>query len=110
MSYPHWSHWISYETSTMSRIELTTIIVESYEKLLNYKKRFRRITEKEYWREKFFIDLEKIFIKEFDEIMRIEDLKERKIRLEEISAISKDPLLASFHILTQKKKQNRRLE
>lgn len=101
MSYPHWSQWISYETNNMSHLDIAYTILKSAGRLLEYKRRFGRITEDEYKREKLRLELDKIFVKEFDEIMKIEDKEERNNRIKELAEIAKDPLLSLSYILTE---------
>lgn len=101
MSYPHWSQWISYETNNMSHLDIAYTILESAGRLLEYKRRFGRVTEDEYKREKLRLELDKIFVKEFDEIMKIEDKEEQNNRIKELAEIAKDPLLSLSYILTE---------
>lgn len=65
MSSPHWMYWISYETLNAYTLDLANLILESSEKLLNYKKEWGMITEN---------DLDRIFISEFDEIIKSKTL------------------------------------
>lgn len=101
MNLPHWSQWISYETANLSRLDIAHMILKSAEKLLEYKIKFGRITENEYKHEKLILDLDKIFIKKFDEIMKINDEKDRNAKIKELAEISKDPLLSLSYILTE---------
>ncbi|MEM2123526.1 MAG: radical SAM protein [Candidatus Bathyarchaeia archaeon] len=101
MNSPHWSQWISYETKNLSRQDVAYMILKSAEKLLEYKKIFGRIREKEYENEKLILNLDKIFIREFDELMKMEDEEDRNNRIRELAEISKDPLLSLSYILTE---------
>ena len=101
MSSPHWSQWISYETANLSRLDIAYMILESAEKLLEYKRNFDRITENEYRGEKLILDLDKVFTRKMDEIMKIEDERDRDSKIRELAEISKDPLLSQSYILTE---------
>jgi len=103
MRSPHWMYWISYETSNMSTLDLANSILESSQKLLDHKKEYGMITEKEHKQGKLLVDLDRIFVSEFEEIMKIEDLDKRNNRIKELAEISKDPLLSLSYVLTQSK-------
>jgi len=104
MRSPHWMHWISYETLDMRTLDLANSIIESSEKLLDIKKEHSMITEKEHKQGKLLVDLDRIFVSEFDEIMKIEDPDKRNKRIRELFEISKDPLLSLSYVLTQSKR------
>ncbi|MEM2921779.1 MAG: cobalamin-dependent protein [Candidatus Bathyarchaeia archaeon] len=103
MDLPHWSQWISYETVNMSGLDLANSILESLDVLLRLKREHGRITEKEYGREKLILDLDKIFVSDFVEIMKLEKPNERNARVKELAEIAKDPLLSLSYIQTQGK-------
>lgn len=104
MRSPHWMHWISYETSNMSTLDLANLILESSEEIINNKKDYGMITEKEHKQRKLRVALDRIFVSEFDEIMKIEDPDKRNNRIKELAEIAKDPLLSLSYVLTQSKK------
>jgi len=97
---PFWAHWISYETLSMDTVDLANIILDSLKKQLEYKKECELITEEEFKQMKLRIDVEKIFLSDFDKIMKIEDFAERTNRIKELYIISKDPVLLRSYILT----------
>jgi len=100
---PHWSRWINYEIPSLGGpLKIAKVTLQSLRKLLEYKRKFNRITDKEYWQERFFIDLDNIFISEFDKIIKIRnfDLYQKKIR--ELAEIAKDRRLGLYHILINK--------
>lgn len=100
MSLPHWKYWISYETLYMNRSDLARIALDSSEKLLSIKRDLGFITSKEFSQEKLQIDLDRIFISEFDKIMKLKDPEERRERIKELAEISKDPILSWSYVLT----------
>lgn len=104
MRSPHWMHWISYETLNMSTLDLANLILESSEEIINNKKDYGMITEKEHKQRKLRVALDRIFVSEFDEIMKIEDPDKRNDRIKELAEIAKDPLLSLSYVLTQSKK------
>ncbi len=103
MEAPHWSQWISYETVNMSRHELADAILRCSDEFLKITRELGRITEKEYQRQRLSLELDRIFISEFEEIMKIENPAVRDEKIRELAMISKDPLLSHSYVLTQTK-------
>ncbi|MHA1834872.1 MAG: radical SAM protein [Candidatus Baldrarchaeia archaeon] len=99
---PFWPHWISYETVNFNAQELANLMVKSEEKMLEYKRKYDIITDDRYRIRKMFIELEKIFISEYEKVIKISDPIEYDRRIKELALIAKDPVLARSYILTYK--------
>jgi len=97
---PFWIHWISYETINFNAQELANLMIESEKRMLEYKRKYNIITENSYKVRRIFVDLEKIFISEYDRIIKLSDSMEYDIRIRELAEISKDPIIAWSYILT----------
>ncbi|MEM3404425.1 MAG: cobalamin-dependent protein [Nitrososphaeria archaeon] len=98
---PYWAQWISYETLDIDAVGQAKIILDSLEKILDLKKESGMITEEECKQRKLDVELERIFVSEFDKIMKIEDLAERENKIRELDIISKDSTLSRSYVLTQ---------
>lgn len=97
---PFWTHWISYETVNFNAQQLANLMMESEEKMLEYKRKYDIITDYMYKMRRMYIELEKIFISEYDKILKIPDSMEYNSRIKELAEISKDPILAWSYVLT----------
>ncbi|MEM3713458.1 MAG: radical SAM protein [Nitrososphaeria archaeon] len=97
---PFWIHWISYETINFNTIELARLMIESEEKMLEYKRKYNNMEEKIYKIRRMYTELEKVFILEYDKINKIVDPKEYSSKIIELEEILKNPILARSFILT----------
>jgi len=100
MQLPSWKHWISYESKFLKREDLTELILQSWERLLDLYEKHGFYTRSKAKSERLKISLERIILKEADAILCMKDEKEKEKRLRELKVITTDPLLSYSYILT----------
>ena len=100
MSSPSWKYWINYETKNLKREDLVALTLESSIQLTNLYEKFGMFTDSQASSERVKIGLERIVLKEVDQILMVKDEKERERRLKELDLVVRNPSLAYSYLLT----------
>jgi len=100
MSSPSWKYWMNYETKNLKREDLVALTLESSIQLTNLYKKFGMFTGSQASSERVKIGLERIVLKEVDQILMVKDEKERERRLKELDLVVRNPSLAYSYLLT----------
>jgi len=100
MSLPSWKQWINYETVNLTKLDLIELTFKSSEKIIQLKQKYGYSSSSDASSEMFKISLDRIILKDIDQIFVLEDQEQRERRLKELSVITRDPLLSYSYVLT----------
>jgi len=100
MGLPSWKQWISYETNYLRVDDLVNLILDSSTRFVDLFETFEFISHDKSEKLKRQISLDKLVLKEIDDILQINDERQREVRLNELKEIMKDPLLSFSYLLT----------
>jgi len=100
MGLPSWKQWISYETDSLRVDDLVNIVFDSSRRFLDLFETFQFIPHDQSEQLKQRISLDKLVLREIDDILEMRDERQKEVRLNELKEIVEDPLLSFSYLLT----------